>query len=336
MVDVARVAGVSTATVSRALRDLPGVSAPTRSRIKLLAESLSYVVSPEASGLSRRSTGRVAIVVRSLNLWFFSSMLAGIEGVLRGADLDVLVYQVEGAANRREFFQRLPVRRKVDALVVIALPVPEHEARRLDLMGVHVVVAGGSLHDYPHVGIDDVEAARQATRHLVELGHRRVAMIRTSDPEGYIWPADVLRSDGYRETLLAADLDFDEQLLVTVPRSIDAGARAMDRLLSLRVAPTAVFACSDELAIGALRSLRRAHVAVPERMSIVGIDDHPMAELNDLTTVHQSVGAQGSIAAEMVLDMLNGGAPHTHRTVPTFLVVRNSTAPPPRREPRTS
>ena len=104
----------------------------------------------------------------------------------------------------------------------------------------------------------------------------------------------------------------------------------MDRLLSLREPPTAVFAYSDEVAMGALRSLRRAHVAVPDQMSIIGVDDHPMAELIDLTTVHQPVEAQGAIAGQMVLDLLHGRtSPDRQITVPTYLVVRGSTAPPP-------
>jgi LacI family repressor for deo operon, udp, cdd, tsx, nupC, and nupG len=330
MADVAREAGVSTATVSRALRDMPGVSETTRERIKQLADELSYVVSPEASRLSGGATGRVAVVVPSINVWFFATMLAGIEGVLRDADMDVLIYHVEGAEDRRRFFQRLPARRKVDAVIVIALPVPDQEAKRLDLMGVQVVVAGGRLRDYPHVRIDDHEVAHQAVSHLVKLGHQRIAMIRTADPEGSLWAADLSRSRGYRDALRAADLEYDERLMVTVPFGIDGGARAMDRLLSMREPPTGVFAYSDEVAMGALRTLRRAHIPVPEQVSIIGVDDHPMAELNDLTTIHQSVEIQGSIAGQMALDLLHGRmTPDRQITVPTHLVVRGSTAPPP-------
>jgi DNA-binding LacI/PurR family transcriptional regulator len=329
MADVAREAGVSTATVSRALRDMPGVSARTRERIKKLADELSYVVSPEASRLSSGITGRVAVVVPTINRWFFSAMLAGIEGILREAEMDVLIYHVEGAEDRRHFFQRLPARRKVDAVIVIALPVPEEEAKRLDLMGVQVVVAGGRMRDYPHVRIDDHEVAHQAVNHLVQLGHQRIGMIRTADPEGSLWAADLSRSRGYRDALVDAGLEPDEQLMVTVPWGIDGGARAMDRLLSLREPPTAVFAYSDEVAMGALRTLRRAHIAVPEKMSVIGVDDHPMAELNDLTTIHQSVEVQGQIAGQMVLDLLQGRPLIDRRlTVPTYLVVRGTTAPP--------
>jgi DNA-binding LacI/PurR family transcriptional regulator len=329
MADVARAAGVSIGTVSRALRDAPGVSEPNRLRIKSLAEELSYVVSPEASRLSRGSTGRVLVVAPTLNRWFYSTMLAGIERVLREAALDVLIYHVEGAADRHAFFAKLPARRKVDAVVVIAFPVTDDDVRRLELMGVAVVGAGGRLGGHPNVGIDDEAAAAKAVAHLTALGHRRIAMIRTQDPEGYVWPADTSRARGYRRALAEAGISADDAWVVTVPWGVAGGARAMEELLQWSEPPTAVFAHSDEVAIGALQTLRRADIPVPEHMSIVGVDNHPLAEPVDLTTVHQPVEEQGQVAGRLVLSLLHGGVPASpHVMLPTSLIVRGSTAPP--------
>jgi LacI family repressor for deo operon, udp, cdd, tsx, nupC, and nupG len=256
-------------------------------------------------------------------------MLAGVEGVLREADLDVLIYRVHGSVDRRKFFERLPARRKADAVVVITLPVPPEEARRLDLLGVEIVVAGGRLLDYPCVRVDDIEVASQAVSHLRELGHERVAMIRTADAEGTIWDADRLRARGFVAAMAESGVEVAPDLMLTVPWGPEGGTQAMEQLLSLPDPPTAVFACSDEVAMGALRTLRRANVRIPEQLSIVGVDDQPIAELNDLTTVHQPVEEQGEIAARMVLDLLDGKpVADSHRTVPTYLVVRGSTGPP--------
>jgi LacI family transcriptional regulator, repressor for deo operon, udp, cdd, tsx, nupC, and nupG len=329
MADVARRAGVSTATVSRALRDMPGVSAPTRARIKALADELSYVVSPEASGLASGTTGRIAVVVPKIDLWFFATMLAGIEGVLRDADMDVLIYHVDGAEERRWFFERLPARRKADAVIVIALPVPEQEAERLDLIGVQVVIAGGELRDYPHVRVDDVDVGRRAAGHLVGLGHRDIAMIRTQDREGSVWAADRARSQGYCEALGEAGIPRRPELMVTVDWGIHGGALAMERLLSLERPPTAVFAYSDEVAMGALLTLRRAGVSVPGEISVIGVDDHPVSELYDLTTVRQPVELQGATAGRLAIDLLRDGEASPDRvTLPTELVVRGTTGPP--------
>lgn len=329
MADVAHRAGVSISTVSRALRGMPGVSEGQRRRIQGIADELSYVISPEASRLSRGATGRVAVVVPTLNRWFFSTMLAGVEGVLRDADLDVLIYHVGGTEDRRRFFDELPARRKVDAVIVIALPVPDEEAARLDLMGVQVVAAGGRLRAYPSVRVDDHAVARQAVDHLAGLGHERIAMIRTKDFEGLLWPSDLSRTQGYIDALVAAGLRTDEKLLVTTPFGPDGGIQAMEQLLALPDPPTAVFAHSDEVAFGALRACRLAGVRIPEDLSVVGVDDHPMAALHDLTTVHQPVELQGRIAGQMILDLLHGdGLAEHQRLVPTELVVRSTTAPP--------
>jgi len=329
MADVAHRAGVSTATVSRALRDLPGVGERTRKRIRQIADELSYVVSPEASGLSRGATGRIAVVVPKVHLWFYATMLAGIESVLRDADLDVLLYQVDGEAQRNRFFAELPARRKVDAVVLTALPISQAEIDRLDLMGVDVVVAGGRVGDYPHVRVDDHHVATTAVEHLLSLGHRRIAMIRTSDTEGAAWSSDEERTRGYREALVAAGVEPDPSLLVTQPFGPHAGERGMAALLQLAEPPTAVFAYSDEIALGAVRCLQRAGVAVPAQVSVVGVDGHPTAELFGLTTVDQEVRRQGRLVGRMVLDRLHGGDSDEQSVlVPTRLVLRGSTAAP--------
>ncbi|GAA0926748.1 DNA-binding transcriptional regulator CytR [Virgisporangium aurantiacum] len=326
MADVAALAGVSKATVSRVLSGAPGVSDETRTRIKALVKELSYVVSPDASRLSRRANGRIAVVMPHTTSWFFGAVLAGILPVLRDAGLDALVYQV---ADGREFFADLPAQRQVDAVIVVAFPVTGFERRQLDLLGVPVVVAGGALLDHPNVRIDDVAAARQAVTHLIRSGHDRIAMINAAvTPERpYSPPTD--RLQGYRTALAGAGLPADPDLVVELPWSGTMGAHAMDRLLSLERPPTAVFGFSDEVAVGALRSLRRAGIPVPRAVSVVGIDDHPIAELCDLTTVRQPAEEQGTEAARLALSLLGGGDPpqNPHVTLPTHLVIRATTGP---------
>ncbi len=167
--------------------------------------------------------------------------------------------------------------------------------------------------------------------HLVSLGHQRIAMIRTYDAEGLLWPADLSRTQGYVDALVDAGLPTDESLLVTTDFGAEGGIEAMQRLLALPDPPTAVFAHSDEVAFGVLRACRLAGVRVPEDLSVVGVDDHPMAALQDLTTVHQPVLLQGRYAGEMLLEMLRGELDEPERLVPTTLVVRGTTGPPPSR-----
>jgi LacI family repressor for deo operon, udp, cdd, tsx, nupC, and nupG len=328
MADVARRAGVSMATASRALSNHPHVAERTRARVLAAAEQLSYVISPEASRLAGGVTGRVAVVVPHISRWFFATLLEGLEWVLRDADLDVLLYHVGDAADRRDFFQRLPARRKVDAVVVLGMPVRDDERDRLELMGVHIVAAGGQVENYPYVAIDDASAGRQAVDHLIFLKHRRIGMIAALDPAEPGWPVDPGRTAAYAAALADAGLPADPELVVTVPWGGLHGADAMSRLLGLREPPTAVYAHSDEVALGAVRTLRRSGLRIPEDMSVVGIDDHPMAELADLTTVAQPVHEQGVLAGRMLLALLAGEHTEGGVTVPTRLVVRGSTGPP--------
>lgn len=334
MADVARRAGVSIATVSRALRGLPGVSPRTRSRVLSTVEELDYVVSPAAASL-RGATRRVAVVLPRLDSWFASTMLATIESTLRQADLDVLVYQVGTEEKRTHFFRDLPTRRKVDAVVLVTLPFGGEEEARLDLMGVQVVIAGSRLRDFPSVSVDDVAIGHEAVDHLVGLGHRRIGMIRTFDTDGAQWASELNRLTGYLDAVAAHDLPDDPDLVATVPNGIDAGAVGMRQLLALPEPPTAVFCYSDDVAVAAMTALSQCGLRVPQDISVIGVDGHALGQLFGLTTIDQHVTDQARTASTMVLDLLAGHTLADSRiTLPTHLVERGSTGPPaPTRRP---
>jgi DNA-binding LacI/PurR family transcriptional regulator len=326
MEDVARRLGVSISTVSRALRGHPGVAETTRARILREAEAMSYVVSPAAATLAGGKTGRVAVVVPEVDTWYYSTVVAGAERVLRAAGLDTTLHCLPTARDRFEFFERLPLRRKVDAVIVVSFPLPARSESRLLALGMPVVVVSSPSEVFASVSVDDHRAARQAVSHLIRAGHRRIGMIVTVDPDNTPWAAARARVDGYRAALTEAGIDWTDDLVASVPWGIDGGARGMELLLSVAEQPTAMFCFSDEVAIGAMRTLRRSGIAVPEAMSLVAVDDHPMAELLDLTTVRQPAAEQGAAAGDLVIEMLAGG-PIRHVELPTRLVIRHSTRP---------
>lgn len=327
MSDIARAAGVSMATASRALSGSRGVSAATTARVRAIAEDLSYVISPEASGLSRGATGRIGVVTTHISRWFFGEILEGIETTLAGQGLDMVVYGVGDAEDRHRFFDRLPARRKVDGIIVVGMPISPAEHERLALLDVAVVAAGGQLASYPFVSINDETAGRQAMDHLLLLGHRRIAMIDAIDPNEAEWPFE-LRSKAYVSALSAAGITPDPDLMVRVPWGADGGTRGMEQLLSLHEPPTAVFAHSDEMAFGALQTLRRAGLRVPQDVSVIGIDDHPVSALLDLTTVRQDPRAQGVAAAHTICAAVRNEPADPAILLPTRLVPRGSTAAP--------
>lgn len=331
MTDVAQRSGVSIASVSRALRGEAGVSPATRERILSAARELAYVVSPEASRLSGGATGRVGVVVPRVDAWFYSTILAGIAGEFDTVGMDLVLCALPDSSARHRFFESLPLQRKVDAVVVVSVPLTAREQTRLDQLGLPTVFVGGhrGAGDRPWVGIDDELAAQQAVGHLLRIGHRDIAMIQAADDEGTPWATDEARIRGFHRQLSEAGLA--DPAVVTVEWGIDGGSRGMEMLLSRPQLPTAVFCHSDEIALGALRTLRKSGVSVPQQISVIGVDDHPSADLSDLTTVAQPVFEQGQIAARQVLTQLDSersGASRSLTLLPTRLVIRGSTAPP--------
>lgn len=327
--DVAQLAGVSVATVSRAIRGLPNVSPATRDRVLRAASELQYVADPHASRLAAGRTMTVGMAVPLLTQWFFTQVVAGAEAVLAASGYDVLLYGVPDNQSKHRFVENLPFSKRVDGLIVVDLPFGPAEIRRLADRGPLVTV-GISSDCAPSVTIDNVEAASTATRHLVNLGHRRIGLISHLPPQALEFSAPVQRRQGYERVLSEAGIAVREELIVPGNFALQGGAEAMAQLLTVDRPPTAVFAESDEMAIGALKTVRDAGLHVPDDISIVGFDDHDMAAYTDLTTVAQPVLQQGETAATLLLDRMthrDGIGEVTSVVMPTKMIVRATTGP---------
>ncbi len=328
--DVAREVGMSTATVSRALRGMPRVSEETREKVMLAAARLDYVASPQAASLASGRTRAVGVIVPHVTRWFFSSVVHGAESRLRAEGYDLLLYNLAGDPEaRHRVFRTHLLQKRVDAVLILALTPNEEERASLTRLDRPVAVVGSRVPGWSSVRIDDVGAARTAVRHLLSLGHRRIAYLGGSldDPLDFAAPLD--RLTGFREEMAQAGLAVrpDWELVADFTAR---GAWAVTQELLGREGerPTALFAASDEMAIGAVRALRRAGLRVPQDISVIGIDDHEMAEFFELTTVAQPVHEQGRLAAGLLLEAIEGGRHASALTVPTRLVVRGTTAPP--------
>ena len=328
--DVAERAGVSIATVSRALHGLPRVSEATRRRVLAAAAELHYVPSPNAASLASGQNMAIGVVAPSVNGWFVATVVHNAERLLRPAGYDVLLYSLgrEPAERRRAFSGNL-LRKRVDAILVVGIRPTEDEITALTRAGRPVTVVGADVPGWASVRIDDEAAGRTAVRHLLELGHRRIAYIG-SEPEGPLeTEASAARRAGYRRELAAAGITPDPEWETEGGFSVSGGMAAMDALLDLPDRPTAVFAASDEMAMGAVHVARQAGLSIPGELSVVGVDDHEMAELFQLTTVAQPIHTQGVLAAEMILRRLAEPTSQPPAlVVPSTLIVRRTTGPP--------
>jgi LacI family repressor for deo operon, udp, cdd, tsx, nupC, and nupG len=328
--DVAREVEMSTATVSRALRNLPGVSDETRARVRETARRLGYVPSPSAAGLATGQTRTVAVIVPFVSRWFYATVVQGAEEVLRERGYDLLLYNLAGDPSaRHRVFETSLLTKRVDAVLVLSLKPTSDELARLDTLGRPVTIVGADIPGWATVRIDDEQVARTATQHLVDLGHTRIAYVGGSTEGVLDFTAPAARLTGYRTTLADAGLPHDPALEADGEFTVAGGVRAGRDLLDRPDPPTAVFAASDEMAIGILRCARDLGLRVPEDLSVIGIDDHEMADLFDLSTIAQPVHEQGRVAAQQVLAALGNDEWKPEQVVlPTQLVVRRTTAPP--------
>ncbi|MBB1246826.1 LacI family DNA-binding transcriptional regulator, partial [Streptomyces durbertensis] len=333
--DVASAAGVSASTVSRALRGRPGVSDEVREHITAVAASLGYTASRSASSLASGRTYTIGVLAPFVGRWFFGTVLDAAEKVFSAGGYDVLLYNLGTPEARKRFFTKLPARKRVDAVLSLLIP-DEEEAAALRSLGVPLATTvGGPREGFAVVGIDDHAGATSAVRHLVNLGHRRIGMI--SGASGPLhWTTPVQRRQAYLDVLADAGIGHDPSLEVDGGYTVEGGERAMTELLANSRPPTAVFAQSDEMAMGALRVLRRHRLRVPDDVSVVGFDDHELAEVVGLTTVAQPVARQGAEAARLLLEQLDRPGTETpgHVRMPIRLELRETTAPPNPRGPQ--
>ncbi len=338
MEDVAALAGVSTSTVSRALRASPLISAGTRERVRQAAAQLDFALSRTASALATGRLGRIGLLVSGpLNTWFNSSVLDAAYVTLREAGQELVIYSTKTAADRSHFFATLPAQRNVDALIVASFALTADEYARLADLSVPVIYLNQQVEGAACVFIDDVAAAATGARHLINLGHRRIAYVATRDPAGFTFSA-ARRFDGVRRAAelhsRAYDTDPVDAFAVTVDATgggPEVGQLAVGQLLSGTVLPTAVVTESDEVAMSLLPALQRAGLRVPTDISVLGFDDNALAPLFDLTTVAQPVAELGQAAARAALALSThrpDGSADPHQELPTHLVLRGSTAVP--------
>ncbi len=328
LLDVARLAGVSTATVSRALEKPNAVAEATRVRVMEAVAACGYTANIVARNLRKMETRLITILVADITNPFFNEIIRGIERVARENGYSVLLADSENDPGQENAYGNLLAAKRTDGMILMNGRMPAGlilaDGAAAD---APIVVACEYLPnlDLPTIQIDNIDAAKRATEHLLRLGHRRIGFVT-----GPVW--NVLSRDrlyGYRDAILEGGLQFDDSLVVTGNFSIQSGIAAMESLLKLTPRPTGIFASNDEMAIGAIRAARDAGLRVPQDVSIVGFDDIRFAAFVDppLTTIRQPGQEIGRRAMAQLVKILAGERVAERRLIlPTELVVRGSTA----------
>ena len=328
--DVAARAGVSKATASRALSGGGYVSSETRERVQAAARELRYIAHSSATSLATGRSLSVGVIMPALDRWFFAELLSGIQEGLLAAGQDLVLYGIsEGSSERARLFAEVLPRRRLDGIIAIGIQPSTHELERLVQVGSPLVSVGAYREGTSGVSIDDEAAARIATEHLIDLGHRDIAFLGGREDAATHAYGDEQRLRGYRAAMTAARLETfirHAPAESTTPGGYEAGVRILgDR----QGRPTAFVAVCDEAAIGGIIAARRLGMSVPAELSVIGVDYHAHAEMFSLTTVRQHPRRQGLAAVEMLRRRMDApDSASEQRSVPSELVVRSSTSAP--------
>ncbi|MEW9531077.1 LacI family DNA-binding transcriptional regulator [Microbispora sp. NPDC049125] len=325
---IAEMAGVSQPTVSKVINGHPGVSTATRRRVEELIREHGWQRRPERT----EPAAIVEVLFQALDSLWALEIIRGVDEVARAHGMAVALTDMRGRHSpHREWIDQVLTRRPAGVIAVSA-ELTDRECAQLASRAIPLIALdpqGEPDHDVPSVGATNWNGGLSATRHLLELGHRRIAMING--------PADLMccraRLDGYRAAMDAAGVPVDPALLRGGALYVEDGRAQALALLALPDRPTAIFAANDLQALGAYQAALRAGLRVPEDLSVVGFDDLPLALWADppMTTVRQPLAKMGAAAAGLVMTLAAGDPPeHDRVELATSLVVRASTAPPAR------
>ena len=326
--DVAQLAHVSISTVSRSFTRPDLVSKATRDKVMKAADELNFSISRSAAALKTGRALRIAVLISGrLNLWFSSSIMEGLNESFHDEGYDISIYQMSSAEERRAFFDMLPVRRNVDAVIVISFDIDSNEIRQLRSVDVPIIGINSSLPEErgfnAAVRIDDKQGSELAARHLITLGHRDIAYIRT-DREVTLHFSVQGRFDSI---ITCCKSNGVEPRVFVTDEGKNNISKVVTQLLSSDHMPTAIACQEDGIAIPLLFQLERNGFTIPNDISIIGYDDSTYARDLGLTTIRQTPVEMAHEAARMTLALIDKQPlDEPFKTFPAQLIVRSTTA----------
>jgi DNA-binding LacI/PurR family transcriptional regulator len=304
--DVARHSGLSVATVSRVLNDMPWVSPATRDRVIRAVDELGFRRSATARSLSLGRSQTIGVVAPFFTTPSCVERLRGISERLTEDGYDLMLFDVETPGQRTDALRDFAQRDRVDGLLVISLPLSDEEVEALQRDDLPVVLVDIGHPGLPHVMIDDVRGGELATEHLVAKGHRRIGFIGDLPKNPFGFTSSERRREGFRRTLRGAGIAPAEELERRGVHGREP-ARALAReLLTAADAPSAIFAACDVQAFGVLEAADALGLRVPDDIAVIGFDDIEMAATVGLTTVRQPLRESGARGAELLLSAIGG------------------------------
>ncbi|MCQ3976758.1 MAG: LacI family transcriptional regulator [Anaerolineae bacterium] len=327
--DVARRAGVGIGTVSSVINNSRPVNEATRQKVLAAVAELDFVPNPSGRRLSMGKTHTIGLAIPFFTTASQIERLRGVMSVIASSDYDINLFAIETVAQRNKVLQTVPRRGRVDGMLLFSLNPTDDDVRRISQENIPTVLVETAHPNLSYVYLDDVSGAQIAVQHLIELGHRKIAYISDylDDPFG-IFSRN--RYAGYCRAHEAVGLPVRPEYHQQNEHSRENGRRMALEILNLPDPPTAIFAYSDELALGVLEAARELNLNVPKNLSVIGYDDIELAHYAGLTTIRQHLFESGVQGVEVLLDAIDN--PETSLAqlqLPTELILRQTTAPPP-------
>jgi LacI family repressor for deo operon, udp, cdd, tsx, nupC, and nupG len=324
MSDVAKLANVSPATVSRVLSHPDLVSKETREKVLNVINQVNYKPHIVARQFRTKETKIILVVVPDITSAFFSRVLRGIEHVAVNNGYQVILGDTENDTEREREYINLLLQKQADGMVLLTARI---DKTKLEEISNHfpMVLACEYMDglNVPTVSIDNISSARKATEHLIRLGHTKIAHI--TGPINVILSRDRMR--GYQQAMMSHEIEIDSVYIQEGDLTFESGYNQMLKLLALETPPTAVFAFNDELAMGAIKAAKDSGLNVPEDLAVVGFDNIQMSSVHEpkLTTINQPKYEIGKKAMELLLQLINGESIHKKKIVmKDELVIRES------------
>lgn len=302
--DVATKAGVSIATVSRVVNAPDKVNLETRQRVLDAIDELRYIPKAEAAARARKSSGRIGVLAPFFTYPSFVQRLRGVADALATLPYELTVYNVDSSARRDGYVASVSITRRLDGLILMALPFDEMTIERIVANSLETVSIECANPAFSSIEIDDAAGGRMVAEYFIRQGHTRLGFIGDSHIPDYAFPTSMRRLAGYQEAIENAGLQLPPQTISLAEQSMENAARSINQLLDVPEPPTAVFCASDTQAMGALKAARRRGVRVPEELAIIGFDDLDFSEYIGLTTVRQHLEESGRLAVEILLARL--------------------------------
>lgn len=328
ILQVAKRAKVSTATVSRVLNGFPGVREKTVARVRQAVAEMNYVPNPNARSLREGRTRLFGLIVSDINNPFFPELIDAFEALAAAKGIEVLFTHTGYDLTRLQNCIRRMIERSVDGIAIMTSEVREESLQQARRSGVPVVLMNQrKLADkYPNVSVEYATGFREALDHLLALGHHDIAFVAG--------PQSLSSAQARKTAFLAAcrghGLSIREEWIATGDMRVEGGRTAMERLLSGSPRPTAVMATNDLMAVGALQAAHAAHIRIPRQLSIVGFDDLPIAGMvhPPLSTIRHPRRDVAARAFTYLQQLLQGKNIPVDPPLHPHLVIRSSTAPP--------